>query len=463
MIKSFIHYIILLGFMGVSQLQAQLGFCKGNSGSPIFKEDFGTGKGDSSLNKGSTTYRFTQGSPIDGSYKVSSNTNWYGWFITKDHTPNDNNGRCLIVNASYNSGEFFTIPISGLCENTTYEFSSWLINLFPAQNRVCGPSGNESANPINITFEIWDSTETLLLKKGNTGDIHGSYDPNWQQYGLVFKTNPGQESVILKMRNNGVGGCGNDLAIDDIVFKTCGDSIVIEDELKNRQQTTVSENNYPYSTTLTALPDFTVFSSHHYQWQKSLNGKDWYNIEGKDRNNISIKNLKKTTYYRVLVAEDAINVLNTSCHLITDYFKISVGDIIKAQKKEPKKPITKITKITTNPKPYAVVEEKEIVESTKFDRQPQIIEKDSLPNSDIDTNLLPKTYKEIIIVLDGNKVIKHKVWIDGAIGQYVQTNEKIIKKGDDRGDIVINETVYYRAVYGFNSVKRTYVIKLKSK
>jgi len=42
--------------------------------------------------------------------------------------------------------------------------------------------------------------------------------PEWEQYAWFSRPKPGPNGlVILKMRNNSNGGCGNDLAIDDIV------------------------------------------------------------------------------------------------------------------------------------------------------------------------------------------------------------------------------------------------------
>ncbi|WP_203257489.1 hypothetical protein [Hyunsoonleella ulvae] len=449
MLKLICCSYFLLCFAFISHLQAQLGFCGGNSGDPIFIETFGTGRIDSELNPGRTTYSFTQGSPRDGFYKVSSNTNYYGWFITKDHTPNDKDGRCLIVNANNLPEEFFTIPVSGLCENTTYEFTSWLINLFPYYHKVCGYSGNQVANPINVTFEIWDSTNSFIIKQGNTGDIYGSNSPNWQQYGLVFKTAPKQTSVILKMRNNGSSGCGNDLAIDDIMFRTCGDTVIIEDASKNKNSINISQTNFPYTTQLTAIPDFAVFTSHFYQWQKSIDDTNWENIEGATKNNFSIKNLRKTSYYRVLVAEDASNLLNTSCQLISDYFKINIIE-----------PDIKLKRKTKSKLSVNIKENEKAIEELK---DSLTVKKKSSKTKLTVTSKLPKTYKEVIIVKDGLNIITDKVWIDGAVGFYVQASEKIIRKGDDKGDIIIDETVYYKSAYGYNSKKRTYTIKVKSK
>jgi hypothetical protein len=443
------NIIFLITLFSVLNLQAQLGFCTGNSGDPIFIEDFGVGYRTDPLPSGSTTYKFTSDVPRDGSYKVSSNTKWFGWFWTDDHTPNDKNGRSLIVNASNTPGEFFRIPVSGLCENTTYEFSSWLINLFPSSSS-CGTY--ESPRPINVTFEIWDSTNKTILKSGNTGNIYSSRQPNWQQYGLVFQTRPGQTSVILKMRNNGTGGCGNDLAIDDIVFRTCGDAVVIENSLKKRNNISIEENDLPYSTKLTAIPDFSVFSTHFYQWQKSKDGVNWSNISGENKNTFLLKNIKEITYYRVLIAEDAINLLNTSCNSSSDIYKVNIIASKKPKKEKPPIVRKKVAKIKAiNSKEITKINTPNLDKLIKPEKQP-------LKVDIISVNKNLKTEKEVIIVRDGIKIIKHKVWIYGVPGRFVQTGEKIIKKGSDGAGFRIKETIYTKAFYGYNSTTRIYFI-----
>ena len=303
-------------FLGAKS-QAQLGFCGGNSGDPIFTETFGVGTSNAPLPAGTTSYTFASGQPNDGFYTLSSSTNWFGWHNIGDHTPGDTNGRNLVINADYTSGEFYRTAISGLCENTTYEFSAWMINLLPT-NHSCG-----AGIPINVKFEIWDSTDTQLLASGDTGDIYGTSSPNWQQYALVFQSKPGQTAIILKMLNNGVGGCGNDLAIDDIVFKTCGDTIIIEDTL-NETHVEFCEDSAPFSTELIVTPDFSIFSSHFYQWQVSVDGVNWIDVVGENTDRYSTPPLFSTTYYRVKVAEDAINLTNDSCNSTSDIFEIQI-------------------------------------------------------------------------------------------------------------------------------------------
>jgi gliding motility-associated-like protein len=192
-----------------------------------------------------------------------------------------------------------------------------MINLSPSFDCSGSPI------PINVRFEIWDITDINLLASGDTGSINGTSSPNWQQYALVFQTVVGQSSVILKMRNNGVAGCGNDLALDDIVFKTCGDRIIIQDPMGDNS-VSICENSVPYTTTLTATPDFTIFLSHFYQWQESTDGVNWIDVIGETSDTYTTSPVNNTTYYRVKVAEDLVNVNNDSCNSSSEIFEINI-------------------------------------------------------------------------------------------------------------------------------------------
>ncbi len=304
------------------EVHAQLGFCQGNSGDPIFTETFGTGLQDSSLPAETTTYAYANGQdPNDGLYTVSSNSDYFDWFDVNDHTPNDTNGRMLIINSSFSAGEFYRTTINGLCENTTYEFSSWLLNLSPLGG-FCG----SGVIPINVRFEIWDNTDTNLLASGDTGNITSTTSPQWNQFALVFQSLPSQTSVLLKMKNNGAGGCGNDVAIDDIVFKTCGDFVSVSDGVGNAS-ISICSSQIPYTTSLTVTPDFSVFSSHFYQWQESTDGISWIDIVGETNQNISLAGITTTTFYRSKVAESMINLNNSSCNTISDMFQVNIVSV----------------------------------------------------------------------------------------------------------------------------------------
>jgi len=319
--------IAFIGFFIALQAHAQISFCPGNTGEAIFEEDFGQGTTNGPpLGANVTSYTFVNQAPQDGQYTISSNLMQLGSFHNiSDNTPNDNNGKALIVNASFDAGLFFQIPINGLCENNPYEFSAFLLNLYDASSNVCPGTGI----PVNVRFQIWDETDTTLLAEGSTGDIPGTTNPSWEQYAVTFETLPGQTSVILKMLNNGDGGCGNDLAIDDIVFRSCGDSTEILNENSNNS-IAICENENIDNLTLTAIPDFSVYDTHFYQWQQSDDGENWTNIPGETSESLELNTINTTQFFRVLVAEDLINVNNNLCNSISNVFEVNVQDFIAA-------------------------------------------------------------------------------------------------------------------------------------
>lgn len=296
-------------FLYFAFAKAQLGFCSGESGDPIFIETFGNGLFNGPpLPAGVTTYSFLNFAPNDGEYTITSNTGQRpGWWFTGDHT-GDTNGKMLLVNASFNPGLFYQTPITGLCENTPYEFSAWILNILRNSSNSC--NGNEV--PIEVRFEIWDDTDTVLLASGAMAPRFSEAFVNWVQYGLTFTTSPGQNGVILKMINQGRGGCGNDLAIDDITFKTCGDETVItaaNGDLSFEQ----CEGDAPLSFTLNAGTAISVFASPAFQWQVSNDGSIFTDLTGETSATITTGLLTDNTFYRVKVAEDAVNLNNSQC------------------------------------------------------------------------------------------------------------------------------------------------------
>jgi len=308
--------ITLLFLIFAIPAMGQLGFCGGSKGDPIFQFDF-SGSGASFQEY--TSYSLVSNTPEDGYYTVSSdlgsqNLPWHNYFPQTTIS----NGNAMIVNASYTAGLFFEIEIPNLCENTTYEFSAFLMNIYDRSSNICGNGGI----PINVRFEIWDKTNTQLINSGDTGDIHSTTSPQWDQYGLTFQTEPGQETVNLKIYNNGEGGCGNDLAIDDIIFRSCGDLTIIESPDTETTEIALCEENAPGTYTLTATPDNAVYQDHFYQWQSRLEGEDFKDIPGATSQQYTASNITKTTYYRVKVAEDSVNLYNAYCSSASDEFSI---------------------------------------------------------------------------------------------------------------------------------------------
>ena len=322
-----IFLLLFLFLLKPSLLLGQLSFCTGSSGAPIFFEDFGSGTTyGPALPAGITNYAYVNsGFPQDGQYTLYYRTNLIpnssNWLYSLDHTPdnapNGINGKCLIVNASNTPGQFYRRTVTGLCSNTRFEFSAWLLNIYNAASNSCSGSGI----PINVTFEIWDATDTVLLQSGNTGNISGTSFPNWNQFGLVFTMPATQTSVILKMRNNGSGGCGNDLAIDDIMFRTCGEYSAIINSTTSGNSMNICENAAITHPNLVVTTTGSI--AHVYQWQQSNNNVNYTDIVGANSSNYSIPNLSATTYYRVKVAQDISNLNNPFCSSFSDIYTVN--------------------------------------------------------------------------------------------------------------------------------------------
>lgn len=213
---------ILLGsFLIINHINAQL--CQGSLGDPIISITFGQGSNPGgSLSAATTSYQYvTSDCPADGYYTVRNNTSgcfgntWHT--LNSDHT-GDSSGYFMLVNASFQPSAFYQDTVKGLCGNTTYQFAAWVMNvLLPA-------SCNGSAIQPDLTFSI-ERTDGTLLQSSNTNNIPSSSSPTWKQYGFFFTTPPSVSSIVLRIVNNAPGGCGNDLALDDITFRPCGPQI----------------------------------------------------------------------------------------------------------------------------------------------------------------------------------------------------------------------------------------------
>lgn len=304
----------------VQPLAAQLGFCPGSKGEPIFTENFGNGTTyGPALPAGTTTYPFVVGAPNDGQYTLFYHSAMYStWHYSLDHTPdatNGPNGKMLLMNANaVTSGDFYKKTVTGLCVNTTFEFSAWLMNVYNPNSNFCGAG----EIPINVRFEIWNETETVLLGSGDTGNIMGSSAPTWQQFALVFTT-VSETSVVLKMKNNGPGGCGNDLAIDDISFAACGDlTTVSSPAVVGNSFTTCNPSSLELHAS-TAGPN-----AYFYQWQTSSDGIFWSDVPGATGPVYITPVINSLTYFRVKAAQDAANLNNLYCSSLSNIFTIDI-------------------------------------------------------------------------------------------------------------------------------------------
>ena len=120
------------------------------------------------------------------------------------------------------------------------------------------------------------------------------------------------------MINNGNGGCGNDLAIDDIVFRACGDITTISSDISGEDDLILCNNQSSLSTTLTvtATPDVFI------QWQESADGENWSDISDANSTTYVTPGITTSTFYRVNTATDADNLGNVFCSFFSNTYGI---------------------------------------------------------------------------------------------------------------------------------------------
>ncbi len=313
--------VIFLLVLLSNSAHAQL--CQGSLGDPIINITFGSGANPGPPLTGAiTSYQYIAGDcPNDGSYTVRNNTSqcfgstWYS--IPSDHT-GDPNGYFMLVNASYQPGEFYLDTVRGLCGSTTYEFAAWIMNVI-----LPSACGSNSIQP-DLTFRI-ERTDGTILQTYNTGNIPPPAAIQWKQYGFFFTTPASVSDVVLRIFNNAPGGCGNDLAIDDITFRPCGPQLT--PTIVGSASTTSSfcQGTFEYYTFTCSVS--AGFNNPVFKWQVRTNSGPWYDVPITNLNTLNAVFVPQTpvsTYqFRMLVAE-AGNMGSVQCRIASEPITVNV-------------------------------------------------------------------------------------------------------------------------------------------
>ena len=307
----------------LSCISAQGQLCTGSLGDPVINITFGTGSNPGpQLAAASTYYSYVSNDcPNDGQYTVRSSTaNCFGftWYSPlEDHTPGDLNGYFMLVNASYTPGDFYIDTIKGLCPSTTYEFAAWVMNIL--RPSACGGNGIDP----NLTFKI-ETAGGQVLASYDTGNIPEDQSATWKQYGLFFKTPSNLSNVVVRITNNAPGGCGNDIALDDITFRPCGPLVTAG--LNISGDTTVSVCEGDTTSFLINGSYSTGYTNPVFQWQVSNdNGTTWNDIPGAIQTSYYRKSSGPGNFlYRLSVAESG-NIGQKNCRIGSNLVAIYVN------------------------------------------------------------------------------------------------------------------------------------------
>lgn len=283
-------------------------------GDPIVNETFGSGAGFGSPLPGGSTSSLgyqQQTCPTDGHYAIVNFTSgcWPSdvkWHTATDHTGNTS-GYFMLINASYDPSDFYIRTVNDLCAGSNYQFSAWLLNM-------CSAAGNLP----NITFTI-EKTDGTILAKYNTGDIPIINPLTWKNYDFYFTTPAGVSTVVLRMRNNAQGGVGNDVGLDDIVFRPIGPNVNIN--VLNHNTNTIEICN----TSLDLISQTaSCYATNAFQWQQSEDSATWKNINGATKSTYTTPpHTSGKYYYRLSVAQQG-NIDFSTCRVNSDAVTVMI-------------------------------------------------------------------------------------------------------------------------------------------
>jgi gliding motility-associated-like protein len=298
-------------------------------GDPTVTINFGTGSGVGPPLGSNITSLIYSGNdcPEDGKYVIINHTNncfggsWHT--LTEDHTPGDTNGYMMLVNAKNTPDVFYTFTVHNLCPNTTYELSSYVMNV---RKKSAPCFGNSTVSYPDITFLV-ETENGNLIKTYNTGSIEETNTPDWNKYATFFTIPSDISTVVLKLKNNTLGGlCGNDLALDDITFRPCGPKI------------SASEINTTAGNSLTlcegANADYTFssevsagYQNPAFRWQEDKHdGNGWVDILNSKSKTYQALITKADTIgysFRMAAAEDT-NIESINCRVYSNVIEVKV-------------------------------------------------------------------------------------------------------------------------------------------
>lgn len=299
--------------------------CSGTLGAPVFLEDFGSGTSlyGSALPTGVTNYIYQTGPPPNGTYVISSSSNPSGvnagYVNDNDHTGNTN-GYMMVINSDYPASEVYRKHVTGLCQNTTYVFSSYLSN-----NNTPSTPGNVCPGYVYANVKLYTEYPLGTVQNSvTTGNLPlglSNTALNWNQYGFAFTTLPGQTSVDIILKNNAPGGCGNDYVVDDISLSPCGPGVALS--------IVPNQTVFCVGDAISLQSNFTSggYSNPQYQWQNSIDGGvTWANITGATSANYSIASASSSQagMYQLVVAENG-NINLSSCNIAAGSLTFSVS------------------------------------------------------------------------------------------------------------------------------------------
>jgi gliding motility-associated-like protein len=400
----------------------------GNATMPGFSENFGV------LPSNATRMAYTPSSAITYIYQGSNdlNDNYYAisnttrlrpeWVAAMDHSGLTRGGM-LVANSDYTPSIFFQKEVNGLCRGSVYNFSAWLLNT--DSSVVLNSNCVSDYKYAGVTFQVLNAANTSqVLAEFKTYAVSMNIQKTqWQRYGGSFTVPSGVTDVIVRIKNNFDGGCGNDIAVDDIEFQYCSPVITAKIEGQDDNLKEVLCEGAPTMITSSYTPS-TYFTNPEYQWEMSDDGGvTWFNVPYGTANNDTL-----------IIAEGELTATKTSA--ADYYFRVRIYE--SGSSSETCASPSSAVKITILPMPTLYLTKSQVCEGAIVELQASggfdYFNWSDLPDT------LHMAKREIQVLSDTTiKVYGHIYYGIGDVKECVDSNSATILK-DDKPIVEISAT-----------------------
>ncbi|HKO80498.1 MAG TPA: hypothetical protein VJU78_08890, partial [Chitinophagaceae bacterium] len=291
-------------------------------GQILYTQNFGTGAGKISSfpasPTSSTDYTGTTTHPLPTERFMIADNAIAGdsarFVSLTDHT---GGGRMLIANADAANNAFYRDTINTVCAGQQYSmifYAAFAGN--SSYQTICDAFGGFKYPKVKM--RIRDRVSGAIITESSTADITSN---SWNQYGMKWVMPSGFSDVIFELINDAAGGCGNDIAIDDIQFGTC-------DGLPGVSISAPADGCVGATTIFNAaLSDASALpGSKEYQWEVSTDNVSWSSLGGVTTtgtytiNPLTAGDVNK--YYRVIVAAQG-NIGSATCRYTSPGFLLT--------------------------------------------------------------------------------------------------------------------------------------------
>ena len=286
----------------------------------MYTETFGAGAGLStalptSPNTFSTSFIGSVVPPLAlNRYSLTNNAlagDPANWISLTDHTGGAN-GKMMIVNADASANVFFRDTMPAVCGGQQYNLIFWAAFIGNSTyETVCDGLGGFRYPQVLI--RVKDRTTGTVITEGYTDTIKLT---SWNQFGIKWSAPTGFSNIVIELINAGAGGCGNDIAIDDIQFGLCSPSPTISLGGITAGCLGTSQTFSSVISDTTAIP---ASKDYQWQWSPAPGTGPWTDIVGATSANYTINPVNPSDtgkYYRVIVASTG-NIAVPSCRYIS--------------------------------------------------------------------------------------------------------------------------------------------------